>query len=75
MTTDSTATELAITVNGKPYAVPAGSTVHDFLASKRLADSMAIVERNGVIVPRAAYGETALAAGDVLEVVHAVGGG
>jgi thiamine-phosphate pyrophosphorylase len=69
------ATALALTVNGKPMPVPAGWTVHDFLASKGLADRMAIVERNGEIVPRAAYGDTKLADGDRLEVVHAVGGG
>ena len=69
------ATIVAITVNGKPTEVPEGATIHDFLASRRMTDAMAIVERNGEIVPRAAYGETALAAGDVLEVVHAVGGG
>lgn len=66
---------LQITVNGKPQTVPAGATIRDFLASKKLSDSMAIVERNGVIIPRPAYPATALEAGDVLEVVHAVGGG
>jgi sulfur carrier protein len=55
--------------------VSPGDTVHDFLASKRMTDQMAIVERNGQIVPRGEYGETVLAEGDRLEVVHAVGGG
>jgi thiamine biosynthesis protein ThiS len=64
-----------IVVNGKIATVPAASTVHDFLASKRMTDAMAIVERNGEIVPRAKYGVTTLQAGDRLEVVHAVGGG
>ena len=40
------------------------------LAGKRLA-----MERNGEIVPRGAFAETALATGDVLEIVGAVGGG
>ncbi len=66
---------LAVTVNGKAVAVAAGWTVHDFLASKRLSDGMALVELNGAILARAAYGETALDEGDTLEVVHAVGGG
>ncbi|MFM9108241.1 MAG: sulfur carrier protein ThiS, partial [Chloroflexota bacterium] len=66
---------LQITANGKPQTLPAGSTIHDFLAGKKLADSMAIVERNGFIVPRAMYPSTVLETGDVLEVVHAVGGG
>ncbi len=64
-----------ITVNGKHVEVGAGWSVHDFLASKRMSDGMAIVERNGLIVPRGEYGATLLAEGDVLEVVHAVGGG
>ena len=33
------------------------------------------VERNGEIVPKAAYGETILQDGDVIEVVNFVGGG
>jgi thiazole tautomerase (transcriptional regulator TenI) len=64
-----------IVVNGKPVAISAGETVHDFLAGKRMTDAMAIVERNGEIVPRGKYGDTRLQAGDRLEVVHAVGGG
>jgi thiazole tautomerase (transcriptional regulator TenI) len=64
-----------IVVNGKPISVCAGATVHDFLAGKRMTDAMAIVERNGEIVPRGEYGDTRLQAGDRLEVVHAVGGG
>ncbi|MDR2678625.1 MAG: sulfur carrier protein ThiS [Zoogloeaceae bacterium] len=39
-------------------------------AGKRLA-----VERNGVIVPRSQHAETRIAAGDILEIVIAVGGG
>ncbi len=66
---------IEIVVNGKPVSVVAGATVHDFLAGKRMTDAMAIVERNGEIVPRGEYGDTPLQAGDHLEVVHAVGGG
>lgn len=62
-------------VNGKLATMPNGATIHDFLASKKMTDAMAIVERNGAIVPRAEYGTTTLEAGDRLEVVHAVGGG
>ena len=74
----STSSERAfvdIIVNGKPASVPFDATVHDFLVSKRMTDAMAIVERNGEIVPRGSYGDTPLQAGDRLEVVHAVGGG
>jgi thiamine-phosphate pyrophosphorylase len=66
---------IEVVVNGKSTPVPTGATVHDFLASKRMTDAMAIVERNGEIVSRGDYAITALAPGDRLEVVHAVGGG
>jgi sulfur carrier protein len=66
---------IEIVVNGKMVSVPGDATIHDFLASKRMTGAMAIVERNGEIVPRGEYGATALAQGDRLEVVHAVGGG
>jgi thiazole tautomerase (transcriptional regulator TenI) len=72
---ESETSAVAIVVNGKPLSVFAGATVHDFLAGKRMTDTMAIVERNGEIVPRGDYGKTPLQAGDHLEVVHAVGGG
>jgi thiamine-phosphate pyrophosphorylase len=68
-------TTAEIVVNGKAATVPIGATIHDFLASKRMTDAMAIVERNGVIVPRAEYGSTELQPEDCLEIVHAVGGG
>lgn len=74
-TSAEAAPEIAIVVNGKPVSLPTGATVHDLLASKHMTDAMAIVERNGEIVPRAEYPAITLQASDVLEVVHAVGGG
>ena len=68
-------TTIEVVVNGKSATLPTGATIHDFLASKKMTDAMAIVERNGEIVPRGEYGATTLSAGDRLEVVHAVGGG
>ncbi len=64
-----------IVVNGKSVIVPEHSSIHDFLASKRLTGAMAIVERNGEIVPRDDYASTRFTPGDCIEVVHAVGGG
>jgi len=66
---------IEIVVNGQSATIPAVATVHDFLTRKRMTDAMAIVERNGMIVPRAEYATTELHPGDRLEVVHAVGGG
>lgn len=66
---------IRVVVNGKPLALPPGTTISRFLTSKRMTDAMAIVELNGVILRRDAYPATVLATGDQLEVVHAVGGG
>ena len=40
-----------------------------------LQDRLVVVERNGQIVARPAYANTSIEAGDVLEIVHFVGGG
>ena len=74
-TQSETGTTVEIVVNGKATTLPAGATIHDFLTGKRMTDAMAIVERNGEIVPRGSYAAVALQPGDTLEVVHAVGGG
>ncbi|MDR2092678.1 MAG: sulfur carrier protein ThiS [Azoarcus sp.] len=64
-----------ITVNGHPETVAAGSTVLALLERRGLADVRLAVERNGEVVPRTRHADTALAGGDVLEIVVAVGGG
>jgi thiamine biosynthesis protein ThiS len=66
---------LALLVNGEPHEVAAGSTVLDLLRGLARDPRAVAVERNGEILPRAAYQSTCLAAGDRLEVVHFVQGG
>ena len=67
---------VAIVVNGEPRDVPAGSTVGDLLRSHALDPRMVVVERNRVILrDRSALDSVALASGDVIEIVHFVGGG
>jgi sulfur carrier protein len=73
--TTSTSALLRLTVNGEPVEVPPGSTVTDLLATLDTAGKRVAVERNGEIVPRSQHAATALAAGDRLEIVVAVGGG
>ncbi|MGB8993360.1 MAG: sulfur carrier protein ThiS [Desulfobaccales bacterium] len=65
---------LKLTVNGEPREV-AAATVFDLIRELGLHPQGTIVERNLEIVDRAAYGETRLADGDVLELVRIVGGG
>ena len=65
---------LALTVNGEPRRTAPGS-IADFIRTLELDPAKVAVERNGDVVPRSTLGEVALADGDVLEVVHFVGGG
>jgi sulfur carrier protein len=64
-----------ITVNGQLETVAADSTVLTLLERRGLACARLAVECNGKVVPRAQHAGTALAEGDVLEIVVAVGGG
>ncbi len=74
-TAAAAATTISILVNGEARGVPAPATVADLLASIGLDARKVAVERNLEIVPRSAYADTELVAGDALEVVHFIGGG
>ena len=65
---------LSLTVNGEPRR-SAAATIAGLVAELGLKPEKVAVERNGVIVPRSTLGEAGLADGDVLEIVHFVGGG
>lgn len=75
MAASSTSQEIQVVVNGQPRAISAGATVKDLIVALGLAGKPVAVERNREVVPKAKHGETALAAGDQLEVVTFVGGG
>ena len=66
---------MQITVNGDAREVPSGLTVRGLVEHLGLTDGPVAVERNREVVPRAEHPSTELAAGDVLEIVHFVGGG
>ena len=66
----------SVTLNGVATAVPPGTaTLADLVAALGLAGKRIAVEMNGEIVPRSRYASTAVARGDRLEIVGAVGGG
>jgi thiamine biosynthesis protein ThiS len=69
------ADELLLTVNGEPRRIAPGSSIADLVASLGLDPKKVAVERNTEIAPRSTLAEVALADGDVLEIVHFVGGG
>lgn len=66
---------LSVTVNGEPRQVPGPATLLDLLAHLGLDARTVVVERNREIVRRARLGETPVAEGDAIELVHFVGGG
>jgi thiamine biosynthesis protein ThiS len=67
--------DLHIVVNGEGRRVPGPATLLDLLAHLGLDPRTVVVERNREIVRRPRLGETALAEGDAIELVHFVGGG
>jgi sulfur carrier protein len=67
---------MELTINGNPRSFdPSVVTVADVIRALALEGRRIAVERNGEIVPRSRYKETAIAGGDRLEIVGAVGGG
>jgi sulfur carrier protein len=54
---------------------PAPATIAELVRALNLEGKRIAIERNGEIVPKSRYDATAVAAGDRLEVVAAVGGG
>jgi thiamine biosynthesis protein ThiS len=66
---------MEVTINGELRELPAELTVAALLSRFGLEPNRTVVELNREIVPRDRYGEAAVAAGDVLELVELVGGG
>ncbi len=66
---------MQITVNGDAHDIPPGTTVRGLVETLGLTEGPVAVERNREVVPRAEHPNTELCAGDVLEIVHFVGGG
>jgi sulfur carrier protein len=64
-----------LTVNGEPRTLDGVADVAALVAVLGLDGRKVAVERNLEIVPRSAYGRTALAEGDRIEIVHFIGGG
>ena len=75
MTFSEIAGPLSIILNGEARRVAAGGSVADLVREIGLDPAKVAVERNLEIVPRSSLAATVLADGDVLEIVHFVGGG
>ena len=66
---------MQVTLNGEARDVETGTTVGRLVDAITSDRSRVAVERNRKIVPRAAYDESRVEDGDVIEVVTLVGGG
>ena len=66
---------MEIVLNGERREVADGLSVLQLLQGEGLAERRVAVEVNGAIVPRSRHAEQLLAAGDRIEIVHALGGG
>jgi sulfur carrier protein len=70
-----TGARMQLTVNGESKDIPEGLTVRGLIEHLGLTEGPVAVERNREVVPRAEHATVELRAGDVLEIVHFVGGG
>ena len=66
---------MKLKINGEERETDNGLSLTGLLEFLQIRPGRVVVERNREIVPRDAYGATMLADGDVLEIVHFVGGG
>jgi sulfur carrier protein len=66
---------MQIELNGTPRTVADDIRLAALLEAEGLAGRRVAVEINGDIVPRGAHATRALAEGDRVEIVHALGGG
>jgi sulfur carrier protein len=66
---------VTVTVNGDQQKLASGATIADLIVTLDLVGKRVAVERNLEIVPKSDHASTALQSDDVLEIVHAIGGG
>ncbi len=66
---------MQILVNGAQTEVAAGTTLQDLLVTLQLAEARLALECNQLIIPRSQRASHVLREGDIVEIVHAIGGG
>jgi len=73
--THRTDAAFSISVNGEPREIAAGATLVELVAALGLTGRKIAIAVNRNVVPRTKYAARALAAGDRVEILEAVGGG
>jgi sulfur carrier protein len=66
---------MQVTLNGEVRQVRDGMSVHELIAELALNGRRLAVELNREVLPRHEYGARRLSGGDVIEIVHFIGGG
>ena len=66
---------MQLTINGTPRTIGDAATVEAMLRELGLDPRGVVVELNRTIIRRATIADTAVRDGDVVEIVHFVGGG
>lgn len=66
---------MPLIVNGDPYPMPTPATIAGLIRDCGFHSVRLAVEKNGEIVPRSQWESTAIADGDKVELVRAIGGG
>jgi len=70
------AAKITLTVNGTPREIPQNSTMAELLGTLRIDPRLVVIEHNRTILrDRDKFATQSLASGDVVEIVHFVGGG
>ena len=66
---------MELTVNGESRCMPDGTSLLGCIRSLNVDEEAVVAELNGTIVSSNDFAATALSQGDVLELLHFVGGG
>jgi thiamine biosynthesis protein ThiS len=66
---------MQIFMNGSLLEIADGSTAEALAVQLGLADKRIAMELNQTVIPRSQYATTVLKPTDVVEIVHAIGGG
>ncbi|WP_197084494.1 sulfur carrier protein ThiS [Saccharothrix sp. ST-888] len=67
--------EISLTVNGEPRRIPPATTLAEVVATLSRAPRGVAAALNEAVVPRSAWADTVLDAGDRIEILTAVQGG
>jgi sulfur carrier protein len=66
---------ISLFINGESAELPQSMTIAALLEARNLTGKRVAVEKNGEIVPKSQHASVAVANGDHIEIVVAVGGG